>query len=479
MSVPTIASLATILGNQLSPANGRPAPRREISGVHVSELFDPGLYLAGGELLLTTGLSLRNDAGDIEHYVENLQNADVAALGFGLGPVFTELPSELVNACARAELPLLVVPAPTPFLTITRAYWSAVARSGEEVLLSELAAQRLLVDAATSTDPTRSVVQSLARVVDGWVAIVGPGDRVEAIYPEECEADARKARALVRGHADRGAGSIVTSEGRVSVFPFPGHSSALLVGTRGPLRIPLRRTTLTAFAMLTLACAGAHSGVSRAAAHADDIAALVALGESAAARALAIEWGMAPPPARAPLLIARTVDARALVDKARGAWPGALAGVRSTDVAWIYLGSSAGAEIPSAARALSAQAAWLMFDDVRVEAVRTTLDRAAALSEVADGEIRHPGTDTAASIRRVVRRLRSLPSLADTASAYLRCRGNWERTARELGVHRNTVRNRIDAIRRDLHLDLDDPDVAANLWIELRRVRETAEEARS
>ena len=43
-----------------------------------------------------------------------------------------------------------------------------------------------------------------------------------------------------------------------------------------------------------------------------------------------------------------------------------------------------------------------------------------------------------------------------------------QRAAADLGVHRNTLRNRIATATRVLGADLDDPDVAAHLWLALR-----------
>jgi purine catabolism regulator len=53
-------------------------------------------------------------------------------------------------------------------------------------------------------------------------------------------------------------------------------------------------------------------------------------------------------------------------------------------------------------------------------------------------------------------------------AAYLRHRGRWEAAARELDVHRNTLRYRIGRAAELLGVDVDDPDVAARLWLALR-----------
>ncbi|WP_166804954.1 PucR family transcriptional regulator [Cryobacterium sp. Sr8] len=62
----------------------------------------------------------------------------------------------------------------------------------------------------------------------------------------------------------------------------------------------------------------------------------------------------------------------------------------------------------------------------------------------------------------------SRADLVQTVRCYLRHRGQWEPTARELGVHRNSLRHRIGIASKLIEADLDDPDVAANLWLALR-----------
>jgi hypothetical protein len=51
--------------------------------------------------------------------VARLVEADPAALGFGVTPVYDAVPTSLVAACARHGLPLLEVPAAVSFLRIS------------------------------------------------------------------------------------------------------------------------------------------------------------------------------------------------------------------------------------------------------------------------------------------------------------------------------------------------------------------------
>lgn len=59
--------------------------------------------------------------------------------------------------------------------------------------------------------------------------------------------------------------------------------------------------------------------------------------------------------------------------------------------------------------------------------------------------------------------------LADTLRCWLSLHGSWDRTAVALGVHRNTVRQRIGRCAELLGVDLDDMDVRAELWFALRQ----------
>jgi len=62
----------------------------------------------------------------------------------------------------------------------------------------------------------------------------------------------------------------------------------------------------------------------------------------------------------------------------------------------------------------------------------------------------------------------SRADLVGSVVAYLRHRGHWEDAARELGIHRNTLRHRIGTTNRVMGADLNDPDVASRLWLALR-----------
>ena len=67
---------------------------RPVRWVHISELADPTPWLSGGELLLTTGLPLGDDAEQRE-YVARLVRRGLTGLGFGAGFSHDRVPDAL------------------------------------------------------------------------------------------------------------------------------------------------------------------------------------------------------------------------------------------------------------------------------------------------------------------------------------------------------------------------------------------------
>src|SRR6188472_415504 len=92
---------------------------RSISWSHTTELHDPSRYLRGGELVCTVGISLQTPA-DCDTFVDALSRSGAAGICFGIGDVHDATPQALVDACARAGLPLLIAPPSVPFTTVSR-----------------------------------------------------------------------------------------------------------------------------------------------------------------------------------------------------------------------------------------------------------------------------------------------------------------------------------------------------------------------
>ncbi|MGC5016093.1 PucR family transcriptional regulator [Streptosporangium sp. DT93] len=143
---------------------------RPVRWVAVSELEDPTPFLEGDELVLTTGMRL--DDGNAAGYVERLVARGVAGLGFGTGLGHETIPRALVEAAARAGLPLVEVPRDTPFVAIGKAVSELIAAEQYDELSRAFAAQGRLTRAALRPEGPRAVIDRLARELGGWAVLL-------------------------------------------------------------------------------------------------------------------------------------------------------------------------------------------------------------------------------------------------------------------------------------------------------------------
>lgn len=478
-SVPTVASLCASLGANLTPSPGFQAPDTEVTAVHISELLDPTAYLSGGELLLTTGLVLPKNEIGCRRYASRLVDAEVSALVLGLGPVHQTPPDPLVAACRETGLSLLTVPAPTPFLTVTRAYWTATSRATEQQLNDAVAAHRALVDAAVAPDPTSAILQRLSRVLGGWTALLDAYGRVEQVYPlsiaDETEAlSVEVARLEVAGvHS-----SVSFNIGDHGVVMFPLAVENRIVGylaAGSPRRLdsPQRRVVLTAAALLSLDVVRGQRSESAREATRRCVALLVDLGLVEASRRLAAETDTPVPTQEVCVLAARGRNSDEIVHAVDRWCPEALAVSSDRSTVWFLLPDNHPDIMSLRERLVSADdsVTLILSDLVAPEATGRARARAQRILQSASpGQLVLPKVSSSEVVRRAVDLMSSemTADLREAIVAYLRHRGQWEQASKALRVHRNTLRYRVGRARETLGVDIDDPDVAAEIWLALR-----------
>ncbi|MFC8705352.1 PucR family transcriptional regulator ligand-binding domain-containing protein [Streptomyces anulatus] len=486
--------------------------------VHTSEMADPYPYLLGGELLLSAGVLLT----DPDHYVGRLVQAGAAALGFGVRPVHETVPATLIEACDRQGLPLLEVPPETPFTTIARAVWRLMAEARHRELRRVTRAQQALATAAARPDPVPAVLHQLATQLGGRAALLtARGQELHAAGrrpdPEAAGALTRLARVVARerpgspssatdthGGTHLSAYALGGGEGLVlalatrqresgdhtvagiavvllSLLAAPhqgadaaGRSAALvrmllgaspaevapLLGSTGPWTvIHARRTDGAPADALTAGALGASLGT-----------ALVDA-ERGAGEAVRVLLGPGPEPDR---IAARPGETAAQArptaqpgettpDPARPTAQGverAPEPARPTPRPGWTLGASAPTPVTSLAAADAVAARAL----AHARATRAPLTVDAPTGGLA---ALVPPEQAAAHARALLAPLTA--PLADTLRCWLSLHGSWDRTAVALGVHRNTVRQRIGRCGELLAMDLDDMDVRTELWFALRQ----------
>ncbi len=196
---------------------------RPVRWVHSTELADIAPLLREGDLVLTTGVALRDDAGSLTSYAESLAASGAAGLVVELGRRWSALPEQLVLACERVGLPLVALRREVRFAAVTQAV-------GERLVDEQVAelrqAQRVhdtfteLSVAETGPEEILTATQQLAgtavvlesdehRVLDYRP---GPGD--VAVLLDDWERRSRSVHTPDRATWDPSNGWLVTRLGR-------------------------------------------------------------------------------------------------------------------------------------------------------------------------------------------------------------------------------------------------------------------------
>jgi len=111
--------------------------------VHISELRDPTPWLSGGELLLTTGLTLDTPARQRE-FIATLADHGLAGVGIGTGFTLDSVPEALVEAARERAFPLFEVPYELPFIALTEQAFTRLVNEQYALLQRSIAAQERL-----------------------------------------------------------------------------------------------------------------------------------------------------------------------------------------------------------------------------------------------------------------------------------------------------------------------------------------------
>ncbi|MFF3526865.1 PucR family transcriptional regulator [Streptomyces rubiginosohelvolus] len=460
----------------------------ELLWVHTSEMADPYPYLLGGELLLSAGVLLT----DPDHYVGRLVEAGAAALGFGVRPVHETVPGALIEACDRQGLPLLEVPPETPFTAIARAVWRLMAEARHRELRRVTRAQQALATAAARPDPVPAVLHQLAAQLGGRaVLLTARGEEVHAagrrLPPEPAGALTRLARVVARERPGSPASATDThGDTHLSAYALGGGDGLVLALAAGRRESGDHTVAGIAVVLLSL-LAAPHQGADAAGRSAALVRMLLGATPAEVAPLLGATGPWTVIHARrtdgtpADALTAGALGASlgtALVDAGRGGGEAVrllLAGeaVRSLPEAEAEAeadritpqpGWTLGASAPTPITALDAADALAARALAHAQATRAPLTVDAPVSGLA---ALVPPEEAAAHARALLAPLTA--PLADTLRCWLSLHGNWDRTAVALGVHRNTVRQRIGRCGELLDADLDDMDVRAELWFALRQ----------
>jgi len=491
----TVRDLLQIQGFRLSVIAGAGAAELDlpITWVHSSDLLDPAQWLSEGQLLLTNGTQFAPDLDEAAAtaYVGQLRQRGVSALGFATAVVHEVVPASLVAACDAMEFPLVEVGGRTPFIGIIRHVADAIAREASARLSWSLDAQRAVARAAVGADGLGEIMRVLAERMSSWVALydsVGGRVRVPGLppTPEEMAAPLafevekllkREQPAVLKLESPRATVQTIGQPGRlrgalvVGAVPTDAAESDLVGSV-----IALASIALEQQRTLDAARRRIRTGV---------LELLRSGAPKVADRTARAVWGPLP---KAPLrvgVIPGPFRGQSVLDELE---PLVLSlgqrlffGELGEDI--VLLGSSAAlAQLDgmrgrhSLALGLSREVPFSAVDDGIAEA-RDAAGRAdaggppVAFDEWASrgifGFVRASGGQHVANV--VMAPMAALPAdererLLLAGRVWLEANGAWDPAARTLGIHRHTLKARIDRLGTILALDLAQFSGRAELW---------------
>lgn len=115
----TAAALLEDSSLGLSVVVSAPGLEAPLTGHHTTDLIHPSRYLFAGELLLTNGLWVPHRPA--EDWIADAQSAGAPVIAFGLNELYPKIPPTVVDACAAHGVALISVHADVSFSRIAEA----------------------------------------------------------------------------------------------------------------------------------------------------------------------------------------------------------------------------------------------------------------------------------------------------------------------------------------------------------------------
>ena len=468
----TVRDIAELPDLRVGVAAGAGGLEQAITWVHVSELDDPTPFLTGGEFLLTTGLGIGASADEQRAYVGRLADHGLAGLGFGLGFGFDEPPAPCVAEADARAFPILTVPYDVPFVAFTKAAFTHLASAQLGQLTRALEVHERLAAAVLEGRGLQGLLAVVATHLDCSLALVEGSGRIVTERHAGAPLDFEGALELPV-LAD---GEITTLRAARAGRPFGEYDRLVLHHGQTALAFELSRRRAVSAAELRLA--------------GDLLEDLESarLDAREAARRIAA-FGLEPEGSYAALLavprdgLPTETLRRGVADELERRDVRHLSTARRDRAAFLVESSSEEEALELAWRVVESE------PEARVgvgrpargpDLGRSLLEARAALDAVSTPVASYrdlgslelllslPDAALEAFVDRVLGRAAANTALIASLSALLESGCHWSEAASRLGVHRHTLRYRMDRLREQTGRHPDDPEQRMELWLAVK-----------
>lgn len=499
----TIEQVLALPDLNLRVVAGAAALGNEVRWVHVSETVDPTPWLRGGELLLTTGLKIE-DPKQFGPYLHRLADAGLAGLGFGVGLGHPEVPETLLVAADERGLPVLEIPVDAPYVAISEGVSNLLAAERRDTIARAFDAQQALTAAALESG-RGGIITAIANTLGGWAILTDTSAAVVRAWPPEA---AERLPTLLpdimrtRERGIRSSSSVIGLHESIVIHPLEARGRMrgfLVTAIPGGADDYSRMVLAGGVALLSLEMERSHAaGRQLRRLRADTLAHLLhGAVELQVARQHVVGWGLDPGALRAAVYLCDAGHGSLLYEQVTelmseadlsGAVVTQTAG-RNIRVVVLTDGSEQTGATLSRLASVRPAAVLGLGDVVSTEGIGQSYRAAAHAAEVGQVErravtrfddletlqmlLRAQSPQALASfVRRVLGQLQQHDrgregTLKATLRAFLAHNGHWNETAAELGVHRHTLRARMDRIERITGRNLDSAYARMELWLAL------------
>ena len=145
--------------------------------IQISELVDPTDFISPNSVVLSVGIAFADTPENLRAWAHRLATAGVIAIGFGSGLTFPQVPQTLIDASRHLGLGLFEVPREIPFISITSAVRDEQTRRAGR-LQQELLLEQERLNSIAISGGIDALCRYTAEFLHGAVAIVDSDGRV-------------------------------------------------------------------------------------------------------------------------------------------------------------------------------------------------------------------------------------------------------------------------------------------------------------
>jgi len=153
---------------------GRAGLSHPIRWVHSIDLPDAPHWLRGGELVLTTALSLSEDPESRQGFVRALVAKDVAGLLISVGEFIERVPEEMITIADELSLPIIEAPWEMHFVDVTEPIQSRIVSQQFVLLQRASRIHRTLTQLVLDGGGLPELARTLAELMERAVTIESP-----------------------------------------------------------------------------------------------------------------------------------------------------------------------------------------------------------------------------------------------------------------------------------------------------------------